>query len=163
MKTTSTLPGGHLRVVALSLGLLGLTVGIAPAQVSPPPAQPPAGGLQAPTPSGPWTLQGAIDYALANNLNVRQSRLSAQVLDATLLQSRAALLPSANLNGTQAWNYGTNINPLTNVFQSQTTRTNNFSANAQGNAVLGLSAAQHHQAQRARLRGLAERRREGPQ
>ena len=130
MKTTSTLFGGHLRVAALSLGLLGLTMGGTHAQTNPP-TQPPAGSLQTPTPSGPWTLQGAVDYALANNLTVRQSRLSAQVLDATLLQSRAALLPSANLNGTQAWNYGTNINPLTNVFQSQTTRTNNFSANAQ--------------------------------
>ena len=130
MKPTSTLPG-HLRVAALSLGLLGLTVGEAPAQVTPP-AQPPAGSLQqAPTPSGPWTLQGAVDYALANNLTVRQSRLSAQVLDATLLQSRAALLPSANLTGSQTWNYGTYINPLTNVFQSQTTRSNNFSANTQ--------------------------------
>ena len=66
-----------------------------------------------------------------HNLTVKQSRLSAQTADVALLQSRAAMLPSANLNGTQNWNYGTSVNPLTNVFQNQTTRTNNFSAASQ--------------------------------
>ncbi|WP_019946801.1 TolC family protein [Hymenobacter aerophilus] len=96
------------------------------------PAQPPAGSLAASAaPTGPWSLQAAVDYALTHNLNVRQSQLQARSVDATLLQSRAALLPSANLNANQNWNYGTSINPLTNVFQSQTTRTNNFSASSQ--------------------------------
>jgi len=129
MKTTRTLQHS-LRVAVVGLSVLGLTAGLGHAQTRPP-AQPPAASLPAPTPGGAWTLQSAVDYALANNLNVRQSRLSAQVLDATLLQSRAALLPTANLNGTQTWNYGTSINPLTNVFQSQTTRSNNFSASSQ--------------------------------
>ncbi|SDY66820.1 TolC family protein [Hymenobacter psychrophilus] len=95
------------------------------------PMQPPAGTLPSAAPTGPWSLQGAVDYALTHNLNVRQSQLQAQNIDATLLQSRAALLPSVNLNGSQVWNYGTTINPLTNVFQSQTTRNNNFSAASQ--------------------------------
>lgn len=96
------------------------------------PVQPPAGTLAASAaPTGPWSLQAAVDYALTHNLNVRQSQLQAQNIDVALLQSRAALLPSANLNGSQAWNYGTSINPLTNVFQSQTTRSNNFSAASQ--------------------------------
>ncbi|MBO3269738.1 TolC family protein [Hymenobacter defluvii] len=130
MKTTFTL---FRRPLVAGLGLL-LLVGNVPeahAQQRTPPAQPPAGSMQVPTPSGPWTLQAAVDYALANNLNVRQSRLSAQLADVTLLQSRAALWPTANLNGSQTWNYGTSINPLTNDFQSQTTRSNNFSANTQ--------------------------------
>ncbi|NVO85392.1 TolC family protein [Hymenobacter terrestris] len=96
-----------------------------------PPAQPPAGALAATAPTGPWSLPAAVEYALTHNLNVRQSQLQAQNIDVALLQSRAAMLPSANLNGSQAWNYGTTINPLTNVFQSQTTRNNNFSAVSQ--------------------------------
>ncbi|MDF7811659.1 TolC family protein [Hymenobacter sp. YC55] len=97
------------------------------------PAQPPAGTVTAPaaSPTAPWTLQSAIDYALQNNLTVRQSQLSSDLNGATLRQSKAALLPTANLSGTQAWNYGTTVNPLTNVFQDQTTRTNNFSGNTQ--------------------------------
>ncbi|UOR06867.1 TolC family protein [Hymenobacter aerilatus] len=129
MKTTSTL---FRRPLVAGLGLLLVSnLPVAQAQQRTPPAQPPAGSLQAATPSGPWTLQAAVDYALDHNLNVRQSRLSAQLADVTLLQSRAALWPTANLNGSQTWNYGTSINPLTNDFQSQTTRSNNFSANTQ--------------------------------
>ena len=82
-------------------------------------------------PTGPWTLQGAVDYALAHNLDVRQAGLSARTSRTYLQQSKAALLPTANLNGTQVWNYGTNVNPLTYEFQSQTIRSNNISAVSQ--------------------------------
>lgn len=82
-------------------------------------------------PAGPWTLQAAIDYALAHNLNVRQSQLSAQNNKAVLTQSKAALLPTLNLNGTQTWNYGRNVNPLTYEYENQTIRSNNFSAQSQ--------------------------------
>jgi len=114
----------------LSSGLLA----VRPAQAQTPsstPGQPPAGSLPAAAPTGPWTLQRAVDYALQNNLTVRQQQLTAELQSATLRQSRAALLPSANLSGTQAWNYGTGIDPLTNDFVSQTIRSNNFSANSQ--------------------------------
>ncbi|WP_165768213.1 TolC family protein [Hymenobacter amundsenii] len=113
----------------LSSGLLALPPAQAQTQ---PPVQPPAGSMApAAAPTAPWTLPAAVEYALAHNLNVRQSQLNAQTIDAALLQSRAARLPSANLNGTQTWNYGTSVNQLTNVFQNQTTRINNFSAASQ--------------------------------
>ena len=34
------------------------------AQAQTAPAQPPAGSMAAPAPTGPWTLQAAVDYAL---------------------------------------------------------------------------------------------------
>ncbi|WP_179225419.1 TolC family protein [Hymenobacter mucosus] len=114
--------------------MMGLSTGLlaAPAVAqTTPPAQPPAGSLSAATPAGPWSLQRSIDYALQNNLTVRQQQLTSELQNATLRQSRAALLPSANLSGTQAWNYGTSLDPLTNDFVSQTIRSNNFSANSQ--------------------------------
>ncbi|WP_180754501.1 TolC family protein [Hymenobacter sp. DG01] len=118
-------------LMSVSAGLLA--DGSARAQTTAPtaPAQPPAGTLRAATPTGPWTLQRAIDYALQNNLTVRQQQLTSELQNATLRQSRAALLPSANISGTQAWNYGTSLDPLTNDFVSQTIRSNNFSANSQ--------------------------------
>lgn len=94
------------------------------------PAQPPAGTLPAAA-GGGWTLQRAVDYALQNNLNVRLTQFSADINEATLRQSRAALLPSANLNGSQSWNFGTSTDPLTNEFITQTIRSNNFSASTQ--------------------------------
>ncbi|WP_165699450.1 TolC family protein [Hymenobacter jejuensis] len=114
---------------ASALLLLGL--GFPAAAQTTSPAQPPAGSVPIATPTGPLSLQQAVDYALQNNLNVRQSQLSAELTDATLRLSRGALLPTANANASQSWNYGTSINPLTNVFQNLTTRSNNFSASTQ--------------------------------
>ena len=59
---------------------------------------------------------------MQNNLTVRQSTLTAQHQEADQRQNRAAMLPTANVNGTQVWNYGTSRYPLTNEFQNQTTR-----------------------------------------
>ncbi|TGD80269.1 TolC family protein [Hymenobacter wooponensis] len=114
-------------LLPISVGLLATPV----AAQTTAPNQPPAGSLTAAAPAGPFTLQRAIDYALQNNLTVRQQQLTSELQNATLRQSRAALLPSANLSGTQAWNYGTSLDPLTNDFVSQTIRSNNFSANSQ--------------------------------
>ncbi|SMB99219.1 outer membrane efflux protein [Hymenobacter roseosalivarius DSM 11622] len=118
------------RVAAIGVGSWLLLAAPVLAQTARP-AQPPAGTMAAPVPSGPWTLQRTVDYAIQNNLTVRQSDLAAQLNEATLRQSRAAMLPSANLSGNQAWNYGTSVNPLTFEFQNQTTRSNNFSGNSQ--------------------------------
>ena len=97
------------------------------------PATAPAAALATPAAAatGPWSLQRAVDYALANNLGVRLNQLTAQNNAQVLRQSKAALLPTANVSGTQAWNYGTSVNPLTYEFQSQTVRSNNFSGTTQ--------------------------------
>ena len=122
---------GPRRALAL-LGAALLPAGAARAQVpGAPPAVLGATAPAAPVPAGPWTLQRAVDYALAHNLDVRQAVLSSRTSRTYLQQSKAALLPSANLNGSQVWNYGTNVNPLTYQFQSQTIRSNNLSAVSQ--------------------------------
>jgi outer membrane protein len=106
------------------------------AQTAPQPARPatPPGaalGTPAAAATGPWSLQRAVDYALEHNLNVRLSQLQAQSNAQLLRQSKAALLPTANANATQNWQFGTSVNPLTFEFQSQTVRANNFSAASQ--------------------------------
>jgi outer membrane protein len=130
-------------MTALSTRLLRASVGLASllaagpllAQTPQParPASPPAAALASPAApaTGPWSLQRAIDYALEHNLGVRLNQLQAQSNAQVLRQSKAALLPTANLNGTQAWNFGTSVNPLTYEFQSQTVRSNNFSGVSQ--------------------------------
>ena len=117
-------------------GLAGVLLVAAPAalaQTPAAPASPPAAALASPARpvSGPFTLQSAVDYALAHNLTVRQNVLNSQNNQQILRQSKAALLPSANLNGTQNWNYGTNINPVSNQFVSRTIRSNNLNGQAQ--------------------------------
>jgi outer membrane protein len=97
------------------------------------PASPAAAALAKPVASaiGPWGLQWAIDYALEHNTGVRLHQLTVQDNAQVLRQSKAALLPTANLSATQAWQYGTSVNPLTFEFQSQTVRSNNVLGNSQ--------------------------------
>ncbi|NML64824.1 TolC family protein [Hymenobacter sp. RP-2-7] len=104
------------------------------AQTVPPalPASPPAVlATPAVAATGPWGLQRAIDYALEHNIGVRINQLTVQNNAQVLRQSKAALLPTANISATQAWQYGTSVNPLTYEFQSQTVRSNNVSGNSQ--------------------------------
>ena len=124
----SRLKPSWLRLLLPGFALPGLLLpgGAALAQA---PATPPAAALPAPAQAlaGPWTLQRAVDYALDHNLSVRQSKTNADLARVAVRQSKGALLPTANLNGSQVWNFGTNVNPLTYEFKSQTTRSNNFS------------------------------------
>lgn len=93
----------------------------------------PAAHAQTPNtaiPAGPWTIGGALDYALANNLGLRGSDLTARLDVATLGQSRAALLPTLNASATQNYQFGTSVDPVTYEFVNQTIRSNNFNLNA---------------------------------
>ena len=124
------------RLLRASVGLAGLlAAGPLAAQTNQParPASAPAAALasQAAPATGPWSLQRAIDYALEHNLNVRLNQLQASSNNQVLRQSKAALLPTANLNGTQNWQYGRSVNPLTYEYQDQTIRANNFSGVSQ--------------------------------
>ncbi|MCC3159017.1 TolC family protein [Hymenobacter sp. 15J16-1T3B] len=133
MKQTATVLPRRLA----SLGLLTALALPGVAQVTPPVA-PPAAAVPQAAPSGPLTLQQAVEYAIQNNLTVRQSQLQAELSEATLRQTRLSQLPTANANASQTWNYGTNVDPLTYTFQSQTTRANNFSATAGLNIFSGF-------------------------
>ena len=126
------------RPLALA-GLLGAVLAAAPGARAQTAGAPPAslGATPAP-PSGPWTLHAAVDYAVAHNLGVRQSQLTAQQQEASLRLNRAALLPTAGLNGTQGFNFGTNRDPFTNQFQQLNVRSNNFSASAQATIFSGF-------------------------
>ena len=123
--------GVPLVALAAALAVQPIAAQIAPHPARP--ASPPAAALVTPVASatGPWGLQRAIDYALAHNIGVRINQLTVQNNAQVLRQSKAALLPTANLSATQAWQYGTSVNPLTFEFQSQTVRSNNVSGSSQ--------------------------------
>lgn len=85
---------------------------------------------QDPGADGVWTLQEAVEYAKLHNLQVRQALIDKQGADVNLRQSKFTRLPSLNGGASHSYNYGTSIDPLTNEFQNQQIRSNNFSATA---------------------------------
>src|SRR5580658_10073768 len=63
-----------------------------------------------------WSLQKCVEYAAANNLQIKQSILAQQTSEANLLQNKLSVLP--NLSGTaqQGFSFGRNIDPYTNEY-----------------------------------------------
>ncbi|HEV7232037.1 MAG TPA: TolC family protein [Bacteroidia bacterium] len=84
---------------------------------------------QAQTKTNPWSLQQCIEYALKNNIQVRQTALSRQINEVTLSQYKANLLPTLNANASHSYNFGRTIDQYTNTFADKLVLSENFSLN----------------------------------
>ena len=84
------------------------------------------------------TLREAVDIAIKNNLQVRQSELRTETADINRKQSKAFLLPNLNGNFNYGWNNGRNIDPFTNAYVNQQLQGSNISLNGQWNIFNGL-------------------------
>ena len=73
------------------------------------------------------SLEDCIDYALKNNISLKQSTLNIELNKMSYLQSKLQLLPSVNLNSSFNKNQGRYINPLTNEFIEQVSSSINLS------------------------------------
>ncbi len=86
----------------------------------------------------PWTLEGCIDYALKNNIQIKQSELGTELSQSNLLQSKGNLLPSINANASHTYNYGRRIDPFTNSFATTQVVSENIFASADFSLFNGL-------------------------
>ena len=66
-----------------------------------------------------WSLEDCIDYALKNNLSLKQSKLNIELNQNEYFQSKMELLPSINLSNSFNNNRGRYINPFTNDFDEE--------------------------------------------
>ena len=62
-----------------------------------------------------WDLQRSVEYALKNNISVRQADLQARFSELNLKQNRAGQYPSLNLSSSAGYNFGRSENPTTGV------------------------------------------------
>ncbi len=60
-----------------------------------------------------WNLRTVVDYAMKNNLGVRQSEVQAEVSKLTLRQSKLGVFPAAQFTGGVSVNSGSNQDPTT--------------------------------------------------
>jgi outer membrane protein len=67
-----------------------------------------------------WTLKECVDYAIDNNISVQQSQLDNELIAIDKKDAIGNFLPSINASGSHNWNIGLNINPLTNLLETQT-------------------------------------------
>lgn len=63
-----------------------------------------------------WNLKRAVEYALENNISVKQADIQARIAELNLKQSRLMQIPTANVSGSAGVNAGRSIDPTTNLF-----------------------------------------------
>lgn len=74
-----------------------------------------------------WTLQEAIEYAIRNNITVKQTELSEKLSSTGYTQSKLALLPSVNASSSYTNNFGRSVDPFTYEFTNKEIQSANFS------------------------------------
>ena len=77
-----------------------------------------------------WSLEDCIDYALKNNISLKQSELNIELYKNEYFQSKMELLPSVNISNSFNNNRGRYINPFTNEFDEEVSSSLNLSYNS---------------------------------
>ena len=67
-----------------------------------------------------WSLQRSVDYALANNIQIKQQDVQKRLAALTFKQSQLSQVPSVNVGADATYGSGRNIDPYTNTIITQT-------------------------------------------
>lgn len=70
-----------------------------------------------------WTLQECVDYALENNISVKNNEYNVDLAEVNKKDAIGNFLPNLNINGQHAWNSGLTTDVTTGVLRNQTTQT----------------------------------------
>ncbi|MGL6268307.1 MAG: TolC family protein [Chitinophagaceae bacterium] len=84
------------------------------------------------------SLQQAVDIAVKNNIQVKQSSLRMETAEINRKQANADMLPNLNGNFNYGWNNGRNIDPFTNTYVNQEIQGSNVGVSGQWNFFNGL-------------------------
>ena len=76
-------------------------------------------GFQLSAQSKKWTLEECVDYAIKNNISIKQSELDLKTSNIDKLEAIGGFLPTLTANANYSVNTGASINPVTNQFQNQ--------------------------------------------
>lgn len=74
-----------------------------------------------------WSLNNCLDYALENNLSVRETALNSEIAAQQITAAYGNLLPNVYLYADHQYNFGSVIDPTTNARMSSDIQSNSFS------------------------------------
>ena len=100
-----------------------------------------------------WTLQECVEYAIKNNISVKQSELDLQSAKIDKNSALGSFLPSLNAGANHSWNIGLNQNITTGLLENQTTQFSSVSLNSSIDIYNGLQ--NQNRLRRAKLSELA--------
>ncbi|WP_430400027.1 TolC family protein [Flavobacterium sp.] len=100
-----------------------------------------------------WTLKECVDYAIENNISIKQSELDLKTSEVEKMEAIGGFLPTLSGNANYSMNTGASINPVTNQFQNQTFKS--FSASANSGITIFNGLANWKTLQRSKLNKIA--------
>lgn len=66
-----------------------------------------------------WSLQKCVQYAMDNNISVKQMQLQAELAAITYKQSKLSQIPSLNFSNNDGMRFGKSQNPSTGILENQ--------------------------------------------
>ena len=100
-----------------------------------------------------WTLQECMEYAVKNNLQVKQQLLSLDEADIDMQNALGNYLPNLNGGANNTWNTGLSRNPITNTNDRITVRNSSYSLSTRVPIFTGLQ--NYHRLQQSKLQKVA--------
>ncbi|MEM6719130.1 MAG: TolC family protein [Bacteroidota bacterium] len=85
-----------------------------------------------------WTLKECVDYALENNIAIKQSQLDRQNSELDKSDAIGNFLPTANVQASHSWNIGLSQNPLTGQIVTATQQNSRGALNVNVDIFNGL-------------------------
>ena len=95
-------------------------------------------GLSTQAQSKKWTLEECVNYALENNISIKQSELDTQIASVDKKTAIGNFLPSINVTTNHSWNIGLNQDITTGLLRNQTTQFTSSGANVGIDIYKGL-------------------------
>ena len=65
-----------------------------------------------------WDLRQCVDYAMKNNISVKQADVQARIMALQLKQAQLAVYPNANLTSGLGTQFGLSIDRTTNIYSN---------------------------------------------
>jgi len=96
-------------------------------------------GVLAQSQNKQWTLKECVDYALENNISVKQSELDIQTSELNKSDAIGNFLPTLNASSRLSWSIGLNQDPVTFNAVNSTTRTLSGGISSSVDIYRGLS------------------------
>jgi len=99
-----------------------------------------------------WDLRKCVDYALKNNISVRQADVQARIVALTYEQSKLGQYPSFTFQNRAGYQFGRSIDPSTNLYTNQEILTTDHALNLNldlfnWSSKKNTVAANHYQAE----------------
>ncbi|MFT3748568.1 MAG: TolC family protein [Agriterribacter sp.] len=83
--------------------------------------------------NGKWDLRRCVEYAIANNVSVRQADIQARVSAILLKESKLQQIPSLNFSANHGFQFGRSLDYTTNTYSDNNAMYQQFGLNTQVN------------------------------